>query len=48
MRIPWTTPEKRWRDALLDTMIPSVPGIDVPGIAHLDLDAFGRRVVGAA
>ena len=43
MNIPWTPPERHWRDTLLDALIPAVDGAAVPGIAALDLDAFWRR-----
>jgi len=36
----WTGMERRWRDTLLDAMIPSIPASRMPGINSLDLSSF--------
>jgi len=41
----WTAMERRWRDALLDAMIPSIPASRLPGINSLDLSAFWMEYI---
>jgi hypothetical protein len=38
--IPWTTTELRWRDELMDAILPA-PGRGLPALAELDLRSFG-------
>lgn len=40
MRIPWTRWERRWRDALLEAMVPAEPEAELPGLAEVDRDRF--------
>jgi hypothetical protein len=36
----WTSFERAWRDALMQAMIPEIPGSPRPGLSGLELDAF--------
>jgi len=37
--------ERRWRDTLLDAMIPSIPASRLPGISSLDLSSFWKEYI---
>jgi hypothetical protein len=43
----WTPLERRWRDAVLDAVLPS-PGAGRPGLAELDLAGFWPKFHSAA
>lgn len=45
--IPWTTTELRWRDELMDAILPA-PGRGLPALAELDLRSFWARFDEAA
>jgi len=43
MKIPWTRWERRWRDALCTSMVPSAPEQPLPGLDSVDTEAFWQE-----
>lgn len=42
--LPWLPVERRWRDALVEAMLPRVGETAMPGVGELDLEPFWRTL----